>query len=514
MENVIILVALGATAWLAFIVATSVGGPGKEGIPRNLSMYRTDDDLESRRLERTMATAVVFSAFLALAIPVYYLSEADRQAGFEEEFDAASVARGEILFGSTDPVRAFRCDSCHGPEGSGGQANFIEARSGIAVGWTAPSLNDIFFRYTEDEIRFWITYGRANTPMPPWGLAGGGPLGDQSISDLINYIRSFQITQSEALAKIEPAVSFELGQIDNGDEIVAEAIANQEMERDILDKSAQALSITAPVATESLEVLTAAGEGRDTDQDGLSDTAEVQLTELSRSLYTVERTTDEATGQETVTVSGPLSELFTPEEAAALQLEQIPVMLDPLDPETRDGTPDLVAATRSVSALEGLQRNLTVNVDNYDKLVAANTHGLVFLEASAASRPWAPDFEAIAEASFEGDLEKAMRSVGLFNAYCARCHNSNWSAGLPFTLELASGGFAPALYDGRVNVQFQLPREGERDDLVEFMLTGSEQARRYGVNGMGTGRMPAFGALLSREDLQLIADMLRGLGDA
>jgi mono/diheme cytochrome c family protein len=31
---------------------------------------------------------------------------------------------------------------------------------------------------------------------------------------------------------------------------------------------------------------------------------------------------------------------------------------------------------------------------------------------------------------------------------------------------------------------------------------------------MGTGRMPAFGAILSEDDLNRIAQMLRGLGDA
>ncbi|HEY5579057.1 MAG TPA: hypothetical protein VIL12_05150, partial [Acidimicrobiia bacterium] len=448
----IILVALGAVAWLAFIVGTSVSGRTREGLPKNLSLYQTDDEMESRRLERTMATAVVFSAFLALAIPIYYLGEDARQAGFEEEFDAASVARGEIFFGSIDPVRAFRCDSCHGPLGVGGAAPFVETRSGISVAWSAPSLNDVFFRYTEDEIRFWITFGRANTPMPPWGLAGGGPLGEQSITDLINFIRSIQITQEEALAEIERAVGTEIGKIERGDEIVAEALAAQELDRSILLKSEEMLRIVQPDATEARLVLENAGRGQDTDEDGLSDAAEVELTELTHSLYVV----DEEAG----TVTGSLAELVTPEEAAALGLELVPVTLDPLDPETREGTRDRTAAITAVGNLEGLARNLKVNVDNFDELLEGVDYGIAFLGESAELRLWDPDFEEVARRSFAGDVEAARRSVGLFNAYCARCHTSGWSAGLPYTVSLGAGGLGPALFDGRENVQFQRPAEG------------------------------------------------------
>ena len=34
-----------------------------------------------------------------------------------------------------------------------------------------------------------ITYGRANTPMPAWGVIGGGPMNEQQVTDLIAYIK-------------------------------------------------------------------------------------------------------------------------------------------------------------------------------------------------------------------------------------------------------------------------------------------------------------------------------------
>ena len=49
------------------------------------------------------------------------------------------------------------------------------------------------------------------------------------------------------------------------------------------------------------------------------------------------------------------------------------------------------------------------------------------------------------------------------------------------------------------------------DDQVGCVISGSENAKAYGVNGIGTGRMPAFGALLSEEQIELIVAYTRGL---
>ena len=54
-------------------------------------------------------------------------------------------------------------------------ASYVDKRSGISVAWSAPAINTVFYRYTPEEVRFWLVYGRANSPMPAWGLAGGEP---------------------------------------------------------------------------------------------------------------------------------------------------------------------------------------------------------------------------------------------------------------------------------------------------------------------------------------------------
>ena len=191
---VITLAVIAGVAWLAFLGVSALRSRGKEQVPRNLAPGRTDEELETRRLERTQMAAVLFAGFLAVSLPLYFLGETQRQESFVEQFDEESVARGEHL------VEEFGCFNCHGPGGSGGTAAYIEKRTGVATYWAVPSLDDIFYRYSADEVNFWVTYGRPNTPMPAWGLAGGGAMNENQVEDIVNYMGSIQISQAETLS--------------------------------------------------------------------------------------------------------------------------------------------------------------------------------------------------------------------------------------------------------------------------------------------------------------------------
>ena len=102
---------------------------------------------------------------------------------------------------------------------------------------------------------------------------------------------------------------------------------------------------------------------------------------------------------------------------------------------------------------------------------------------------------------------EAERAVGLFNAYCARCHTAGYSAGVEFEQTPGSGAWAPALTNGRTVVQF--PDEA---DHIQFIISGAEASAEYGINGLsGVGGMPGFGALLSQEDIELIVAYERSM---
>ena len=123
---------------------------------------------------------------------------------------------------------------------------------------------------------------------------------------------------------------------------------------------------------------------------------------------------------------------------------------------------------------------------------------------------WEIDFAGVADAMGSSE-EEAQRAVALFNGNCARCHTSGFSAGVPYTQEAGSGGFGPALWDGRPVVQFgDAPEDPEQPDLlIDFLINGSEAQQPYGINGFGNGRMPAFGAILDQDDIELLARYLR-----
>ena len=61
------------------------------------------------------------------------------------------------------------------------------------MNWTAPALNTVLYRFSVPEVTYIITYGRPFSPMSAWGIAGGGPMNDQQISDIIAYLGTIQI---------------------------------------------------------------------------------------------------------------------------------------------------------------------------------------------------------------------------------------------------------------------------------------------------------------------------------
>ncbi len=274
--NIITVIALVAgIAWLGMLFVSAIRNRGGEEVAPNLRPGIDDEKIETRRLEGGQKAAIAFSAFLAISLPLYFLTEQQRQEGFVVEFAEGSIERGRHL------VEEFGCFNCHGPEGTGGVAPYVEKRSGIAVEWAAPSLNDVFFRYEQDEVNFWVTYGRGNTPMPAWGIPGGGPLNDQQVEDVVNYLATIQVTQDVNLSDVEPGISSALDRLANADATVELAILDQEQVVAQIESAPADVALVAPLATQAREALDGAGSGIDTDADGISDAAETELSEIS-----------------------------------------------------------------------------------------------------------------------------------------------------------------------------------------------------------------------------------------
>ena len=106
-------------------------------------------------------------------------------------------------------------------------------------------------------------------------------------------------------------------------------------------------------------------------------------------------------------------------------------------------------------------------------------------------------YKTVGEALFNLDL-------GSGNYSCARCHTKGYSYGDP---QITGGGaFGPNLTGGSAVRQFP-----QKSDMVAFINGGSEYGKRYGEQGQGSGRMPAFGAMLTESQVAAIVDYVRGL---
>ena len=197
---------------------------------------------------------------MAVSIALYYVWEPTRQAKMTDSFQTRSVRRGQTLFANVgmvgyNNVQSLGCANCHGgydPEtgryANGGAASFTlkaakdpetdPACEGdnkftnadcvtTSVSWKAPALNTVMYKFPirkteagkpfksscrlEDQrktadcrsqVYDILVYGRPGTPMPAWGVAGGGPKNEQAIDDLVNFIASIQLPADEAAQPI------------------------------------------------------------------------------------------------------------------------------------------------------------------------------------------------------------------------------------------------------------------------------------------------------------------------
>ncbi len=87
---------------------------------------------------------------------------------------------------------------------------------------------------------------------------------------------------------------------------------------------------------------------------------------------------------------------------------------------------------------------------------------------------------------------------------CARCHTPGWSYDQPGVP--AQGAFGWNLTGGATNSHF--PSE---QDMINFIKAGSRNGAKYGLLSQGSGRMPAFGHMLTDAQIKAIVEYVRSL---
>jgi mono/diheme cytochrome c family protein len=249
--------------------------------PQNLTPFAEDATLETTRLELVLRWALICSAVLAVGLPLYWILEPTRQKAEEKGFEHRAEERGAALFANDqseayDAAKSLQCANCHGVKGEGGSAQFTlpAAQTGtgrpVQVAWKAPALNTVLSRFTPEQVAQIITYGRPGTPMAPWGIDGGGPKGEQAITDLIAYLDSIQLGDDGANEQVTKDVKAlkdaAEGAVTTSEKDLEEAQAQLAAADNAADRSAAQTSIQAALQalTNSrnwLETVTNASEG-------------------------------------------------------------------------------------------------------------------------------------------------------------------------------------------------------------------------------------------------------------
>ena len=206
----------GVVLFSAFVIAAAYGfinirnsraEIGSEiELAANRKAYLPDEELEGTKLTRTLTMGMLGLFLVAITLPLYWLAEPGRQAGARDDIERKFVDRGGEMFATT-AEGGFNCAFCHGGMGATGSAvpYTVTDANGVfvkQVDWYAPALNTVLLRYSREEVRYILDYGRPFSPMPAWGLVGGGPLNTQQIQNLVDYLSSIQITPAESQKQV------------------------------------------------------------------------------------------------------------------------------------------------------------------------------------------------------------------------------------------------------------------------------------------------------------------------
>lgn len=209
MGQLLIAVLVGAVAAGAALVVLRTRTPRtKSKIPPALRPADIDAVLESSRLTKIHGWGLALTLFFAFFMPAYWIQEPQNRIDNEEMFAEESIERGERYYAMAidqqtgeSNTAGKECARCHGDGAEGGTNEFLNPDTGTRSIVQVPELKTVFARYEEPPkgfedarsfIRETIERGRPGTDMPTWGNEYGGPLTEQELDDIVNWLESIQ----------------------------------------------------------------------------------------------------------------------------------------------------------------------------------------------------------------------------------------------------------------------------------------------------------------------------------
>lgn len=229
----LVLLAVVLVATIAYVLVNVLfAGKAEVGaeleLAANRKPYYDDETLEGPKLDRSLTLGLVTLLVLAIGLPLYWIMEPGRQENAAGDFGRKFRERGEAMFAASgENAQALNCAGCHGGLDGGVVPDFVRTTPEgdvEVVDWKAPQLGTVLLRFSREEVRYILVYGRPGTPMPAWGVDGGGPLNDQQVQNLIDYLDSNQQSAEEAQAAVADALEVYLdARFDDGDPVFESA---------------------------------------------------------------------------------------------------------------------------------------------------------------------------------------------------------------------------------------------------------------------------------------------------
>lgn len=515
-----VLIRLIIVALVAVIVWTARGTLGvskttPEKAPANLGPDFTDEQLEGRRLERVLGLGLYMAAGIAIALPVYFLREPDRTRASATDYQEQAIERGHTLFANAadtefyDSTKSQQCANCHGSKGEGGSAPVT-----IAAVRKDPD--------------FCLDTGQVTLPPEAGATERRGPFSVEKAVEM-------KIAQ---LGGDTSAAGDAFNQLDDEEQTAAAKralmgdVLPTELPRDCQpSKGAWAAPPLNTVLlrfpkddkghTQVTDIITYGRPGTPMQAFGVPGGGaknEQAISDLVAYLETIQISSEEAMKQNT-----KQSKISRASDGSMLSSQAYATSL-------RQAGQNVVAQQKALEqaeeAVPAAEEALTAAEEALNEAKKTDDPGLIEPAKSklvAAERKVKDAKTALtkAQAQFLGakKWEEARADVTLgqvlFETHCARCHTKNWSifdASNPYsTAYPAPGPSGGGAFGYNLREQSTLSQFPDIADQIDFVTNGSKNQKQYGVRGIGTGRMPGFGLVLSAEEIKAIVEYERSL---
>lgn len=162
------------------------------------SFFKDMMPLQQRQL---VGTLVFFG--IILVVGWVGINEPRRMETFTAQYDGRSIERGAVLYNAN-------CASCHGADGRGlegvapalNSAEMFNGERLEEIGWSGT-----LYDYVEGTVAAGrpVMSGDWPQPMPTWGQEFGGPMREDQVRDVVNFVMNYGLFYEDGAEVAEPS---------------------------------------------------------------------------------------------------------------------------------------------------------------------------------------------------------------------------------------------------------------------------------------------------------------------